>query len=308
MLKKANACRVIMRALRKSRAPIVHLKKDKDILANLQSPKFEFAIQRAHHALKIDSHHHPLRDREVSYAVINLQQARSEYQTSCVTPVFTPIAPGLIPRCELREPSPHLNKGMHVTRELDKSTPYFPTMKDLDALVRHLSSRSDIFPWAHTEDGCYARAQLIVQFLIQMGVPEESISKIYLMVPQHKFNWRYHVAVIVNGMVIDPGYNPNNTIPAKNWIGMQKAKSEPLIDLGIRNEAYFSYEPRECTVFTTQHDMSMGVNEYQGRINLKPEDDSIIDLNVRTLAKYRSKLDDQFFGKLFFRYLHEERI
>ena len=73
-------------------------------------------------------------------------------------------------------------------------------------------------------DGCFAKANALVQNFSDKGVPME---KLFILNPPEKFGWRYHVAAVasykdsqgsIRKMVIDPMLGKEGDSPAK-WMG-----------------------------------------------------------------------------------------
>jgi hypothetical protein len=101
---------------------------------------------------------------------------------------------------------------------------FLETDEDADFLRR--------ISWLYPDDGCFARAGLMVNLFRKSNLPDPTKVFIFgdLQVktdnsPDGSVSWWYHVApaVRVNNevMVLDAAIEPNNPLPLKEWVGRQ---------------------------------------------------------------------------------------
>lgn len=308
---KEAASRVIMKAIRRSRAPVDLLRKDRSILAALPAPKFEKAVTPALEALKKQAPakaivEDPLRKQERIDAVIGLQHERSAFQNSHMVPVFTPKGPGIAPVCEMRKEEAFFSlpkhEGVCVTASVNPDPTHIPSKQELDALVKDLAARKDIFPWDHKQNGCEARAPVMIQFLTAMEVPKENLGKIYLSAPDQKLGWKYHVAVIVKASdgtsyVLDPSLDPEKALTVKEWSDLQLPTNAVVKNLGRKCDD-FTYHPKQGILFTLNSDMMLVTADTEsGEVSVAKEEDSDRAGDFVNLAEFRAKLDRNFLGQ-----------
>jgi len=171
--------------------------------------------------------------------------ARVDYHHKHI-PVVISRGPGVTPECDLINFS---NRDLvsHVTSVGTKDFyfilpgPYTPvkaaptiTKGKLNRIVQYLHSRNDLFTWERGENGCFARAHLINTFLIALGIPEKSISRIYILPPSNVVSSRaYHVAVMVvlgtDKYVIDPHVDSRKALSPYKWSAIQLKQLTPSI-------------------------------------------------------------------------------
>lgn len=105
--------------------------------------------------------------------------------------------------------------------------------------------------WLYPDDGCFARAELLITNGLQFGFPK--MDKIFsfgnLTVstnnsPSGEVNWWYHVVPIVRTVdkvfVLDPALDPTRALLAQEWLDLQGDKLE-LVKVAVCNGD--TYEP-----------------------------------------------------------------
>jgi hypothetical protein len=100
------------------------------------------------------------------------------------------------------------------------------SVEELDNLVKALSE-IDLIAWDLKEGVCYARANLTLQLLTFMGIPEKSLFKEYAVIPilmHNKFDWGYyyHVAPLIvlsdkTEWIIDPALHRSSAMTVNQW-------------------------------------------------------------------------------------------
>jgi len=100
--------------------------------------------------------------------------------------------------------------------------------QELDALVQKLSSE-DLISWELQEGNCWARANLTIQILTLMGIPENCLFKEYALFPSTWWNC-YHVAPLIvlrdnTEWIIDPAINRKEAISVLEWYRLYKEKT-----------------------------------------------------------------------------------
>ncbi len=98
--------------------------------------------------------------------------------------------------------------------------------EEADYLVRTLGAVKHI-PWANKAEGCRSRAEMTIHLLKTMGIPESSITKVWMKGdlywgPKQSQYWRWHVAVCVTTQkgekcIIDPALNTEKALSFEEW-------------------------------------------------------------------------------------------
>lgn len=236
-----KAGRVLLRAIRRFRAPLDCIKQGEKSIAELPPDKFEKAVERISRGWKKRAkaigaqNENSVRFAKEAAIRKDLELSRIYYQTTNIHPVFTPIGQGLVPPCQMKDLTPADGTTFaHISAtSCEMPTDYTPTKKEMDDLVKSLSLRKDIFPWGHKRDGCYGRAMMILRYLLLMGVPEHHLAKFYFVVPpslatpiEGDLKWRYHVAAVVklsdgSAAVLDPALDSLQVLTLKDWLSLQ---------------------------------------------------------------------------------------
>jgi len=108
------------------------------------------------------------------------------------------------------------------------------TMKEAEELFEYLAEQDDI-AFGYPVDGCYSRAHLMIQKMLELGVPEEILGKIWtagnLRVetntdPRGEVKWSWHVAPTISvidedgnvvQIVIDPSIE-SEPVTTDEWV------------------------------------------------------------------------------------------
>ncbi|CAN0430871.1 unnamed protein product, partial [Phaeothamnion confervicola] len=64
-----------------------------------------------------------------------------------------------------------------------------PTLKELQSTFDECANDKDI-PWEHIIDGCYARAHMVCEKLLDKGI---NASKFYGVIDANHPDWRFHI-------------------------------------------------------------------------------------------------------------------
>ncbi len=255
--------------------------------------------------------------------VSRLKEDRSRYHREHVIPVFTsiggfengkPVLPSYVLKTkeEVFSSSYKVHNGIYLTqeawnqyelREQDQSTHPFRLIskEQLDFLVQALR-KVDLFAWDYISDGCFARSEIMIQFLILMGVPHNRICKQYLVYPlgesSKEYGWRYHTAPSVSlrnsskDWIIDPVLNRGRVLDPKEWTGQQGEwtstrefgfQAKQLIDV----EGYFP-----VSFFTGCYGRSVGSRFPQAIVlDLDPLEEAVI-FALDVLAQNRIEVEN----------------
>jgi hypothetical protein len=313
-----SAGRTILRALRKSRLPVDRLKKDTEALACLRTPKFEkvvFSIakdiymrwKRNNEAGIVES---PARQAEVRQSVEALKRKRVEYQRTNIIPVYTVKGPGEMPDYTMKPGHalpfiPACTIPVANPQELNSLRRHIPTRKELDEAVKKFATLKDVLPWDFGMDGCYARAQVMIQQLLLMGIPKENLGKAYLLFPIGE-NWTYHVTPIVKTdtgewVSVDPAMDAEETSTIPDWADFMTPEGAPIPpSLGKPARPHFFYDPRIYSLLFVNADQSAVFNRYQGTGFIHPDNNLQIHKNLATLGMYRAhEIDIPFLNRFF---------
>lgn len=122
------------------------------------------------------------------------------------------------------------------------------TMEEAEALFKYLAEQEDI-AFAFPIDGCYARAHLMVQKMKELGIPEDSIGKVWTFAtdkslrvdtnhdPNGYVTWGWHVAPTLevtdeNGNIVEMTIDPSiESGPVTNdeWVATSANGGNPHV-------------------------------------------------------------------------------
>jgi hypothetical protein len=134
----------------------------------------------------------------------------------------------------------------------------------LDSLVQALQ-KMDLFAWDYDQDGCFARADMVIQFLMVMGVPSENLFKHYvfpstsnsLTLKGRSVGWQYHVAPVIKlanktDWVIDPVVKRDGVLSLKEWVqSLVASENDNYLDLGFQDLEEIPCLPTQAVSFAT---------------------------------------------------------
>lgn len=311
-----KAAKTIVKFLRKCRLPVDRLKKDTQAFSSLRAPHFEqevyktgFAIYKKRWAIaafgKVES---LSMRREIHHAVEALLQNRNAYQSHHIVPVYTVKGTGQLPEYRMMPASPRFfllpGYTLPLTNPEDvaKLEKYIPTEEELHEIVKKFASQKDQYPWDFTDDGCYARCQLMLQSLRLMGIPKENLGKAILLYPA-RMQWSYHIAPIVklqdgSWVCLDPAMNQEMATSLPEWARTSAPKgAPPPYNMG-RCSTYtrFRYNPHRYNLLTTDYDKNItNVQTRFGNAEICPiHNRSVLEFE-KTLGRYRwEKVDAPF--------------
>jgi hypothetical protein len=148
--------------------------------------------------------------------------------------------------------------------------------------------------WLYPDDGCYARAGLLIQHALNWNyafVP----SKIFVFgdlnvntsnSPSGSVSWWYHVAPIVrsensNLWVLDPSIHPDAPISLDNWLGVV---TNDKSSLKVSACSSFTYDPSTSCFNTTLNDSLNALNdelsyldsEWNRQVDLRRNPESVL--------------------------------
>ncbi len=312
-----DACKKVIRALKKSRLPIDLLKKGTELIAALPYQNFRQVIgtggktfvplvrqiERRKIRLGDSPQSHP-RKIELLEALISLQEARTQFQATYIAPVFRINGAGELPGFIMHTESviPNIipyTMLLAPNEDPSKMGSYTPTRKELDAIVEKLHDRKDIFPWEYDNEGCFARAQVMLQHLHLMGISFNDLGRAYLLFPLKK-KWRYHVAPIVktdtsDWRVVDPCINQKESSDIASWAA-HESEGAPSKEMGQKeffHENPFHYDNQSFSTFTVNFGTSLqSVDPATGTVVLCPESTMALKTNLSLLGKLRGEKVD----------------
>lgn len=326
-----KAARVIQRAWRHSNAGPTFLKKHKDEISLMPHRQLKTLCSTMKPVLQRGSQN-PARQQKVQHAIDQIREDRLIHQSDFCLPVCSSLgSERVLPEYELAsewekpllERLPH--GSIYVTPETLaqlNSAPKSPpkTREDLDALVQEFHKQSNLFPWDYLDDGCYARAQVMIDFLTLCGVPQDKMAKQYVMIPKDyragfhgshapDQTWNYHVAPIItlpdgSRWVIDPSLSKDKAISLDEWISLQKRTDSSLppmesenwgkleVDPSDEDSFDFTYDPNKALIFHTNIDTSLfSISPDLRFLNMQPLDTTNRDKEMERLAEYREELE-----------------
>ncbi|RNA61416.1 hypothetical protein D1631_05450 [Chryseobacterium nematophagum] len=97
--------------------------------------------------------------------------------------------------------------------------------------LNYNSNTSACIDFNYNNDGSFARAHKMREILIYKGINEFSIQKIWIYGTGNeslKNGWKYHVAIIVGGQVIDPSLF-NTPVSIERWANACRSYSNQMI-------------------------------------------------------------------------------
>ncbi len=181
----------------------------------------------------------------VSHMVEKIAAYRKRYQNRCHYPLCTSLV-GENGGAEFQlVPKSAFPEGVQSFKSLDQEEPCLFLTKEvagdlkkfkklssisseqIHAIVSYLSTLRDLLALHNMGGGCFARAHLIIELLVLMGVPDGMIGKQFLYVPEKwakgkMKDWDYHlVPVIKNGpklWVIDLVSSPKRAMKIDEWV------------------------------------------------------------------------------------------
>ena len=306
------------------------LKKGTDAIAGLPHEKFKKAIDKGHDVLekrkaKIgDAVESDPRKAELRDAVSTLKEKRKTHQTTYVTPVYEVQEPVQVQVQTRRGKGRQRKKaGTHIEShgqlpkfkmetaaavprtagysiplatpgETAKLKKYIPNREAMDKAAVEIGKRKELFPWDFHADGCYARAQMMLQHLYLMGIPEENLGRTYLLFPAGK-NWGYHVAPIVKlntgeWVVIDPAMNEEGASTLDEWANYMGDGTVKLGQKHLRDGDTFNYDSSKYNLFTVDFHTNMySLDTAAGTASLTKESNAGLYSNLHVLGKYRGE-------------------
>ncbi|USN51284.1 MAG: hypothetical protein H6731_02445 [Myxococcales bacterium] len=183
-----------------------------------------------------------------------------------------------------------------------------PTLYEAKKLFDEISAHKDI-PFAYTDDGCYARAHIIANWLHNEGYRSGKIWLKGHLTPPNNPNktsdrweslgktWEYHVAAIIfvkneenksEIMVIDPAPNNKKLLTMDEWFSFNNLSSDinPKI---IQYPLPKSIEPFEKFVYALSSHVPLWPSETN--LNLSPSE--TLNIALSEASKYMRKLLEQ---------------
>jgi hypothetical protein len=223
------------------------------------------------------------RKQRVVKALNSLKKPRKAFDKANALPIYQPRKGQLpsyrtAPIDEYAQAIKLAGIPVEVVTKLESSPTMVMTSQKLDEAVQSFASQS-IFPWDSGDDGCYARASIMRDQLLLMGVPSDHIKRVYLVAPQGK-GWVYHVALSVrvrdaNGQfqekIIDPLYNKEKALTREEWIGNLKKsdRHEIAIEGNVTSPKSKTHKKDRFAFYTSPHDMVLKVKDDAGQKVLK---------------------------------------
>lgn len=236
-----------------------------------------------------------------------LMELRHQYQSQLV-PVCTSFEGGrfnieMLKRSEVSKlPGVRQQGDVYITRSAFEQRSQLPSVKtkeDLDRFVQSLKTTADAIPWEYGSDGCYARAQFIIDMLVLSGFPKEDLFKQYIHIPNT--GWNYHVAVgvrlnLVDDYIIDPLVETEQVLTPRDWAQAFKPKDANIWNVhnhgDVREDGRFGdgspLEVDKLMMFTAHIDTYLNV---EGRKTIVRQTREDLEENTETLAVYRLKLE-----------------
>ena len=317
---RTQAAVCLQKAWRRSREGLTYIKNEIGEIRMMTHTEYSQACKKLRPLLR-RGRGNAARMRTIENTITVLREFREEYQCSHCVPVITSAKePGKLPKWEMMSekqiPDSFPSRGPFRLRPsaerecqtLQKDIP--TTKKKLDELVKALQAEKDLLPCQYTRDGCYARAQLIIELLVMSGVPRNAIQKQYVCIPKkhEAFNWVYHVAPIVtlddgSKYVIDPSLF-DKAVSLGSWIKKQRTsqmvtlipEDKGMLQAKAGQIRKLTYNPKEkITTFTSDCNTELvHIDPLEGRINLKTVTDSTCKYYLDKLAGFRLLLEKDF--------------
>lgn len=333
-VRREEAAHKIQKAWRNSRSGIDFVEKDRSLLSSFSFQKFKTVCTKIIPSLRRGSSN--LRRQIALTSALCKLQIRRGMEDQFKMPVCDlPKEGKLLPSCQLVDRAElgryqRLRKGsVFVSPETQQSIDRMNknvvlTREKLDLLVQALYREHDFIPWDYTYDGCYARAQGTIDFMILSGVPEDRIKKQYAIIsPEIRVivfdeegeenRWSYHVAPIVkvddgSQWIIDPVLCCDKALNCQEWVNLQKTHSHICTDTldlghlplnGRKIRKYLFTLTQLSFLFTTDiSDYSEVNNEKVTCIVIKALDEESRDWELHKLNEYRYWVENRFIRKL----------
>lgn len=262
---KEEAAVCIQRAWRRSRAGIdmISLGKDLPVVARMPHSRYKTFCEHYLSPALQKGIALPRRKKDVATSVMFLKIYRKRCQKDQVVLCTSIWGENGFPVVRMAEKSELPQHGrqigeIYLSESAQKQFARQSAMSlrdtdELDRIVSALYRLSDIVPWAYREDGCYARARFMNDFLILAGVPKKNLAKQYVFLPQDKqielendSYWIYHVAPLItlrdgSSWILDPGLSPDRPLKLKEWFARQK--EHPEEPLTILDKGYLHIPP-----------------------------------------------------------------
>lgn len=122
------------------------------------------------------------------------------------------------------------------------------TMEEAEELFAYLAAQEDI-AFGYPVDGCYSRAHIMTQRMIELGVPENMIGKVWTFAgdrplrvettnhPDGYVEWGYHVAPTIqvvdeNGNVVEMTIDPSiesRPVTTDEWVDTSANGGDPYV-------------------------------------------------------------------------------
>jgi hypothetical protein len=202
-----------------------------------------------------------------------------------------------------------------------------PTRSELDSLVRCLASkkalptgdsRSALIPWEYTADACYARAQVVIDLLLLLGIPGANVQKQYVYIPSRFKNgdaprWNYHVAVKVTladgtSWILDPSLAADRALSLEEWIGLQRGSASPKASMPIMHKTFDpeiltdeEFEPLtvdcnedKCITMALPHKFETQFNAVTGQFKITKFEEQDREMDITMLAISRFKIEKEW--------------
>jgi len=197
-----------------------------------------------------------------------------------------------------------------VQKEIIDIRSHIVSIDELDAFVRKLAS-FDLIAWDLEEGYCWARANLTVQILFLMGIPERHLYKEIALIPcdfrsVDRWSQYYHVAAMVTlydktSWIIDPALNKQKAMKIEEWYQRLKSASEISDQIEDRLEINSSDQQRVITAISCNYeDLKQDAkrferpNQLDALVQVSPKYDLIVSEQRYQLV------DDEVFGSARF--------
>lgn len=323
IIEEDNAALTIQKAWRKSRAGVDHLRKDAHDIARIPLQKFKGFCRKFMNPLLRKGCSNLERRRSVISAIDVCRKERNTLIKAHYFPVCTSLGKrDKLPEfvftntCKqlLRLPDGHLLMTPDVDREFAQIPKvHLQNKEELDKLVQALSKANDLLSWDEMLEGCYARAQVMIDLLELCGVPAGDMTQqyIWIPIPFRRFPWKYHVVPhirIADGSVyiIDPTVSKDQALTIPEWIQLLRREENRNEKMDIVNagelgdeedELDFEHDPaKECLIFTTDRNLSLEEFTYENGIQFNAFTTEMRNADLTTLARLRIQAEDCCLG------------